>query len=110
VVPSSWQLCCASDAYGHVQRLYEKTNGREEVFAAHEKRKVATLNGDANAVASMMIDDLTFTHANAVVETKEQFVDALRTRRLQYKHSPMRTGWSVYIAVQALFQEHAGYW
>jgi ketosteroid isomerase-like protein len=33
----------------------------------------------------MMTDDLTFTHANAVVETKEQFVDALETRRLQYK-------------------------
>jgi ketosteroid isomerase-like protein len=57
----------------------------QEVLAAHEKRRVATLNGDANAVASMMTDDLTFTHANAIVETKEQFVDALRTRKLQYK-------------------------
>lgn len=63
----------------------QKDNAKEEVLAAHEKRRVATLNGDANAVASMMTDDLTFTHANAVVETKEQFVDALRTRKLQYK-------------------------
>ena len=66
------------------------TNGQtddaqQEVLAAHEKRRTATLNGDANTVASMMTDDLTFTHANAVVETKEQFVDALKTRRLQYK-------------------------
>jgi ketosteroid isomerase-like protein len=57
----------------------------KEVLAAHEKRRVATLEGDAGTVASLMTDDLTFTHANAVVETKEQFVDALQTRRLQYK-------------------------
>jgi ketosteroid isomerase-like protein len=57
----------------------------QEVLAAHEKRRQATLNGDANTVASMMTDDLTFTHANAVVETKEQFIDALKTKRLQYK-------------------------
>jgi ketosteroid isomerase-like protein len=57
----------------------------QAVLTAHENRRIATLNGDANMVASMMTDDLTFTHANAVVETKEQFIDALRTRRLQYK-------------------------
>jgi ketosteroid isomerase-like protein len=60
-------------------------DAQQEVFAAHEKRRIATLNGDANIVASMMTDDLTFIHANAVVETKEQFIDALKTRRLQYK-------------------------
>ena len=64
----------------------EQTNdAHQEVLEAHEERRVATLNGDANTVASMMTDDLTFTHANAVVETKEQFVDALETGRLQYK-------------------------
>jgi ketosteroid isomerase-like protein len=60
-------------------------NAQQEVLAAHEKRRVATLNGDANTVDSMMTDDLTFTHANAVVETKEQFVNALRTQKLRYK-------------------------
>jgi ketosteroid isomerase-like protein len=58
---------------------------KQNVLAAHEQRRTATLNGDANTVASLMTDDLTFTHANAVVETKEQFVDALKTQRLQYK-------------------------
>jgi ketosteroid isomerase-like protein len=62
-----------------------KGDAQQEVLAAHEKRRLATLSGDADAVASMMTNDLTFTHANAVVETKEQFIDALRTRRLQYK-------------------------
>jgi ketosteroid isomerase-like protein len=62
-----------------------ETDDKQEVLAAHEKRRQATLNGDANTVASMMTDDLTFTHANAVVETKGQFVDALRSKRFQYK-------------------------
>ena len=58
---------------------------QQEVFEAHDKRRVATLNSDANTVASMMTDDLTFTHANAVVENKTQFIEALKTRRLQYQ-------------------------
>ncbi|MFD2037161.1 nuclear transport factor 2 family protein [Belliella marina] len=58
---------------------------KQNVLAAHEQRRSATLNGDANTVASMMTDDLTFTHANAVVESKEQFVEALETQRLQYR-------------------------
>jgi hypothetical protein len=61
----------------------EQTNdAQQEVLAAHEKRRAATLNGDANTVASMMTNDLTFTHANAVVETKEQFIDALESRKI----------------------------
>jgi ketosteroid isomerase-like protein len=58
---------------------------KQNVLAAHEQRRSATLNGDASTVASIMTDDLTFTHANAVVESKEQFVEALETRRLQYR-------------------------
>lgn len=60
-------------------------DAQQEVLAAHEKRRIATLDGDATVVASMMTNDLTFTHANAVVETKEQFVDALKSQRLRYK-------------------------
>lgn len=63
----------------------ETDDKKQEVLAAHEKRREATLNGDANTVASMMTDDLTFTHANAVVESKAQFVEALETKRLQYR-------------------------
>ena len=55
------------------------------VLAAHEKRRIATLTGNAAAVSAMMTDDLTFTHANGVVETKAQFINALKTRRLRYK-------------------------
>lgn len=66
-------------------KMENKIEAQQAVLAAHEKRRVATLHGDADAVASMMTEDLTFTHANAVVETKAQFVEALKTRRLQYQ-------------------------
>ncbi|RZJ91038.1 MAG: nuclear transport factor 2 family protein [Chryseobacterium sp.] len=57
----------------------------QEVKTAHEKRRVETLNGNWEAVSSMMADDLTFTHANAVVEDKTQFIDALKSKRLRYR-------------------------
>lgn len=57
----------------------------QAVLAAHEHRRTATLAGDAAAVGSMMTDDFTFTHPNGVVESKEQFIDALKTGKLKYK-------------------------
>lgn len=60
-------------------------DAQQEVLAAYEKRRTATLNGDANTVASMMTDDLTFTHSSALVETKEQFIEALKSRKSQFK-------------------------
>nr|WP_314498178.1 nuclear transport factor 2 family protein [uncultured Chryseobacterium sp.] len=58
---------------------------KKEVELLHENRRKSTVDGDWKTVSSMMTDDLTFTHANAVVETKAQFIDALKTNRLQYK-------------------------
>ena len=58
---------------------------KEEVLTAHEQRRKATLNGDADSVEAMMTDDLTFTHPNAAVDTKEQFIGALRSQGLQYQ-------------------------
>ena len=62
---------------------YESMKG--EVLAAHDQRRIATLNGDADTVDAMMTDDLTFTHPNAAVDTKEQFIGALRSKGLQYQ-------------------------
>jgi ketosteroid isomerase-like protein len=61
--------------------------GGTQIRAAliHEHRRLATLAGDADGVGSMMTDDLTFTHANGVVESKAQFLDALKSGRLKYK-------------------------
>ncbi len=60
-------------------------NSEEAVLAAHEHRRAATLAGDAAAVGSMMTDDFTFTHPNGLVESKAQFLDALKTGKLKYQ-------------------------
>jgi ketosteroid isomerase-like protein len=60
-------------------------NSEKEVLAAHERRLAATLAGDAAALDSMMTDDLTFMHPDATVETKAQFIEAVRSKRYQYR-------------------------
>jgi len=60
-------------------------DAEQQVLAAHEQRRVATLAADVAALDSMMTDDLSFTHAQGVVETKTEFLGALSTRRLQYQ-------------------------
>lgn len=76
VVVSLIFLTAAASAQGKKEK---------EVLAAHEKRTAAMLTGDAAALDQMMTDDLTFMHPNAVVETKTEFLDAVRTKRYQYK-------------------------
>jgi ketosteroid isomerase-like protein len=75
----------AGDWSGGVATASAAQDSAQAVRAAHERRRTATVNGDAAAVDSMMTDDLTFTHANAVVETKAEFVGALRTGRYDDK-------------------------
>lgn len=60
-------------------------DSEKEVLAAHERRLAATLAGDAGTLGSMMTDDLTFMHPDATVETKAQFIEAVRTKRYQYR-------------------------
>jgi ketosteroid isomerase-like protein len=60
-------------------------SSEKEVVAAHERRLAATLAADAGALDTMMTDDLTFTHPDGTVETKTQFIEAVRTKRYQYR-------------------------
>lgn len=57
---------------------------KQEVHAAHEARRVATLNENVSVLDSLMMDDLTFMHPNAVVDTKSQFLNSLSTGSVQF--------------------------
>ena len=57
----------------------------QSVLAAHERRRAATLAADVKALDRMMTDDLTFMHPNAAVDTKAQFLNAVKTGRYRYK-------------------------
>jgi ketosteroid isomerase-like protein len=55
------------------------------VLDAQDRRLALTVAADIPALSAMMTDDLTYTHANAVVESKAEFLDALRTGRYRYR-------------------------
>jgi uncharacterized protein (TIGR02246 family) len=57
----------------------------EAVLAAHDKRIAATVAGDVAAVASMMTDDLTYTHSSGVVESKAEFLAGLKSGKYVYR-------------------------
>ena len=89
----AWSVLSAAPAWAD-------DDTEQVVLAAHERRRTATLAGDAAAVGSMMTDDLTFTHANAVVETKAEFLDALKTGRYHTSRSPTRNAGCAFTATR----------
>ena len=83
IVPTS--LLAFASAIILAASIHTADDAKRAVLDAHEQRRAATVAGDADAVGALMTDDLTFTHANAVVETKAQFVDAIASKRLEYR-------------------------
>jgi ketosteroid isomerase-like protein len=59
-------------------------DAQKAVLAAHEMRRVATLNENVAVLDSLMMDDLTFMHPNAVVDTKAQFLNSLSNQSVQF--------------------------
>jgi ketosteroid isomerase-like protein len=55
------------------------------VLAAHDERIALTIAGDVAGLGAMMTDDLTYTHSNAAVETKAEFLDGLKTGKYAYR-------------------------
>jgi ketosteroid isomerase-like protein len=60
-------------------------DAEQAVLAAQDKRLAATMAADVPLLGGMMTDDLTYTHSNAVVETRAEFLDALKTGRYRYR-------------------------
>jgi uncharacterized protein (TIGR02246 family) len=57
----------------------------QAVLAAHDARLAATMRGDVAALATMMTDDLTYTHSSGVTETKAEFLDGLKSGKYVYR-------------------------
>jgi len=56
-----------------------------EVIAAEIARGTALRRGDATALASLLADDLRYTHSTGRVETKAEAVKSLATRDVVYE-------------------------
>jgi ketosteroid isomerase-like protein len=57
----------------------------QAVLAAQDRRVALTVAGDLAALGAAMSDDLTWTHSNALVETKAEFLEAIRSGKYRYK-------------------------
>jgi hypothetical protein len=55
-----------------------------DALAAERARFVAMSRADITALDTLLADDLLYTHTSGLVETKEEFLTSLRTRRLFY--------------------------
>lgn len=57
----------------------------QAVLAAHDKRVAATVAADLALLGGMMTDDLTYTHSSAVVDTKAELLEGLKTGKYRYR-------------------------
>jgi len=57
----------------------------QAVLAAQDKRIALTVAGDLAGLDAAMSDDLSWTHSNANVETKAEFLEAIRSGKYRYK-------------------------
>lgn len=57
----------------------------EEVKIADTARVLATLRGDADRLARLLSDNLTYGHVTGGVQTKEVLLAAVRTNRIKYE-------------------------
>ena len=57
----------------------------QAVLAAQDQRIALLVAGDLPGLAAATTDDLTWTHSNAVVETKAEFLEAIRSGKYRYK-------------------------
>lgn len=55
------------------------------VLSAQDARIAATIAADIASLEAMLTDDLSYTHSNAVVETRADFLEGLRTGRYRYR-------------------------
>lgn len=76
-------LLCATvlAASGPQQRLA----AAEDVLKREQQRIELLVAGKLDALAAMLSPTLTYTHSNADLDTKDSFIDGLRSGRLVYK-------------------------
>lgn len=57
----------------------------DEVRAADTARVMATIAGDTNRLAPLLSDALSYGHSNGRAQTKEEFLEAVRSNRVRYE-------------------------
>jgi ketosteroid isomerase-like protein len=55
------------------------------VLAAQKERMQAMVRGDVDALGRLLPDDLTYTHASGVADTKASLLSSIKSGKLKYK-------------------------
>jgi uncharacterized protein (TIGR02246 family) len=59
--------------------------GETAILATQDRRFAATVAADVGVLSRLFTDDMTYTHASAVVETKAEFLEGLKTGKYRYR-------------------------
>ena len=62
-----------------------QTSAADEVLRREQQRIEYLTTGKLDELAAMLSPTLTYTHSSAALDTKDKFVDSLRTGQLAYK-------------------------
>ena len=57
----------------------------DEIRRLEDQRRVAMAAGDANALEALSHDDLIYVHGSAAIDTKQSWIEAIRSGRTRYK-------------------------
>lgn len=57
----------------------------QEILELEDRRCRATIAQDAGALDALLHDDLVYTHSNALVDSKQSYVEAIRSGKFRYR-------------------------
>jgi hypothetical protein len=62
-----------------------KAPGSDEILKREQQRVALLTAGKLDELAAMLSPTLTYTHSNAAIDTKEKFLESLRSGQVVYK-------------------------
>lgn len=68
----------------------QQSDGQRAVLHIDKRRVTAVVEANLTALESMLSKDLVYIHSSGLVETRDQFLDALRTHRMRYERFAVR--------------------
>lgn len=65
--------------------LYGQKEGERKLIALEKQRFLAMTQKDTLFLQKVLADDLIYTHSNALIETKKDFLTSIQTGKIIYK-------------------------
>jgi len=60
-------------------------DGERAVLEAQDRRFAATVAADLDALGRILADDVTYTHSSGVVESRAEYLEALKSGKYRYR-------------------------